>query len=59
MGMRAAIFSWIIRKTGHLMDFYGPSSIVVLTELKFFDKISAWEYGEFMKKKKDMRALCF
>ena len=52
MGMRAAIFSWRIRKKGHLMDFYGPSSIVFLTELTFFEKISAWEYGEFMKNKK-------
>ena len=34
------------------MDFYGPSSIVVLTELTLFDKISAWEHWEFMKNKK-------
>ena len=40
-----------LEKKGHLMDFYGPSSIVVLTELTFFDKISAWEYGKFMKNK--------
>ena len=44
-----------LEKKGHLMDFYCPSSIVVLTELTFFDKISAWEYWEFMK---NQRVIC-
>ena len=35
------LFHEEFRKKGHLMDFYGPSSILVLTELTFFDKISA------------------